>query len=175
MCRSVSGSSVEISWSLSAVHYLSTLCCQTPGWSLSCVTHLAIGYCLKLLCCGSLVGCAVDHPVDLSCLSHVDLLADLPCVSLVDLLADLLVDLIALLPLHSMVLPLPKCSMHLWTADWVMNWLLSHRRVACIFSLSISRMCRTFEVLKLWNCHTSPFRVLMGVELIYCQLSDQML
>ena len=116
------------------------------------VSHLTTVYYLKLLCCGSLVSCLVDYHVDLS--HFVDLFADPPHVSLVDLLADLLVDLITLLPLHNMVSPLLKCSMHPWTADWVMYWLLSHRRVACIFSLSISRMHRTFQVLQLWNCHT---------------------
>ena len=74
-----------------------------------------------------MVSCAVDSLVDPSCL--VDLLADPPHVNLVDLLADLmhvlLVDLIGLSgPLNNMVSPLPKCSMHQWTANWVMNWLL---------------------------------------------------
>ena len=99
------------------------------------VSHLMTVY-LKLQCCGSVASCPLDYHVDLS--HFVDLLADLQCVSLVDLLADLHVDLITLLPLHNMVSPLLKCSMHLWTADWVMYWLLSHRRLACIFSLSIS-------------------------------------
>ena len=79
---------------------------------------------LKLQCCGSVAGCLVDYHVDLSCIGSVELPADPPCVSLVDLLADPLVDLIVLLPLHNMVSPLLKCSMHLWTADWVMYWLL---------------------------------------------------
>ena len=109
-----------------------------------CVSHLMTVY-LKLQCCGSVVGCPAD------------LFVDLPHVSLVDLLADPLVDLITLLPLHNMVSPLPKCSMHLWTADWVMYWPLSQRRVACRFSLSISRMQRVFQVLLSWNCHNSPF------------------
>ena len=67
-----------------------------------------------------MVSCAVDSLVDPSHL--VDLLAYPPHVSLVDLLTDLtcvlLVDLINLSgPLNSMVSPLPKHSMHLWTAN----------------------------------------------------------
>ena len=133
------------------------------------VSHLTTVY-LKLQCCGSVVGCPVDYLVDPS---HVVTLST--CVSLVDLLADLHVDLITLLPLHNMVSPLLKCSMCPWTADWVIYWLLSHRRVACRFSLSISRMQRIFQVLLSWSCHNSPFQVLMVVELICCQLPNQML
>ena len=92
------------------------------------VPHLAIVFlcyhnlvlvslCCELLCRGSVVSCAVDPLADPSCLSLVDLLADPPCVSLVDLLADLLFEDLISLPLNNMVSPLPKCSMHLWTAS----------------------------------------------------------
>ena len=86
------------------------------------VPHLTncVSSVLRASMLGSVVSCAVDFLVDPSCL--VELLADPPCVSLVDLLADLmcvlLVDLIDLSgPQNNMVSPLPKCSMHLWTAN----------------------------------------------------------
>ena len=53
------------------------------------VPHLATVFCLKLLCCGSVVGCAVDSLVDPLCVCLVGLLDDPPHVSLVDLLVDL--------------------------------------------------------------------------------------
>ena len=120
------------------------------------VSHLMIY--TKLQRCRSVVSYPVDYFKDPSCIDPVDFFADPPHVSLVDLLADLHVDLIfLLLPLCNMVSPLLEHSMHLWTADWVMYWLLSHRRVVCIFSLSISKMRRIFQVLLSWNCCNSLF------------------
>ena len=122
------------------------------------VSHLTNVY-LKPRCCRFLV-------------SPVDYFVDPSHIGPVDLLADLLVDLIFLLPLHNMVSPHLKHSMHLWTADWVMCWPLSQRRVAFISSFSISQMQRIFQILLSWNCRNSPFQVTMVVEWICCQLPN---